>query len=175
MILDAAPPTFAADLLLDPARWTHRLGFRTAPDGGHYILGDGCIMRRIWLRCDPAGVPLAALIPCDTMTETRLQAVSDLERWLRGMASASAVSQPTSYQSQRLDLLLSILDLRGERQVTSHEVARCLIYPRLDVGRGAAWKSSPERRRTQRLIREAEALSAGGYRALLAGRAGRQN
>jgi hypothetical protein len=137
-------------------------------------LGDGRIMHRIWLRCDPACVPLAALIPCDAMTETRLQAVADLERWLRGSVSASAVSRPTSYQSRRLDLLLSILDLRDERDVTSHEVARRLIYPRLDVGRGAAWKSSPERRRTQRLIREAEALAAGGYRSLLAGRAGRQ-
>ena len=131
-------------------------------------------MHRIWLRCDPAGGPLATLIPCDAMTEMRLQAVSDLERWLRGISAASAVSWPTSYQSQRLDLLLSILDLRGERDVTSHEVARRLIYPRLDVGRGAAWKASPERRRTQRLIREAEALAAGGYRALLTGRAGRQ-
>ena len=131
-------------------------------------------MRRIWLRCDPADVPLAALIPCDGMAETRLLAVADLERWLRGTASPSAVYWPTSYQSQRLDLLLSILDLRGEGQVTSHEVARRLIYPRLGVGRGAAWKSSPERLRTQRLIREAEALAAGGYRALLAGRAGRQ-
>jgi len=137
-------------------------------------LGDGRIMHRIWLRCDPADVPLAALIPCDSMTETRLQAVADLERWLRGSASASAASRPTSYQSQRLDLLLSILDLRAAGDVSSHEVARRLIYPRLDVGRGAAWKSSPERRRTQRLIREAEALAAGGYRALLAGRAGRQ-
>lgn len=136
-------------------------------------------MHRIWLRCDPACVPLAALIPCDSMTETRLQAVADLERWLRGSASASsasasAASRPTSYQSQRLDLLLSILDLRAAGDVSSHEVARRLIYPRLDVGRGAAWKSSPERRRTQRLIREAEALAAGGYRAVLAGRAGRQ-
>ena len=131
-------------------------------------------MHRIWLRCDPTHGPLAALIPCDGMAETRLLAVADLERWLRGTASPSAVYWPTSYQSQRLDLLLSILDLRGEGQVTSHEVARRLIYPRLGVGRGAAWKSSPERRRTQRLIREAEALAAGGYRALLAGRAGRQ-
>jgi len=90
------------------------------------------------------------------------------------MATSSPTAAPTSYQSQRLDLLLSILDLRGKRHVTSHEVARRLIYPHLDIGRGAAWKSSPERRRTQRLIREAEALAAGGYRALLAGRAGRQ-
>ena len=131
-------------------------------------------MHRIWLRCDPGGVAFAALIPCDAMTETRLQAASDFERWLRGIVTTSPVSRPTSYQAQRLDLLLSILDLRGDRQVTSHEVARLLIYPRLDVGRGAAWKASPERRRTQRLICEAEALAAGGYRALLAGRAGRQ-
>ncbi|KGB51961.1 DUF2285 domain-containing protein [Sphingopyxis sp.] len=137
-------------------------------------MGENRIMHRIWLRCDPAHGALAALIPCDGMAETRLQAVADLERWLRGISSASAVSRPTSYQAQRLDLLLSILDLRGELDVTSHEVARRLIYPRLDVGRGSAWKSSPERRRTQRLIREAEALAAGGYRALLADRAGRQ-
>lgn len=174
VILDAAPPTFAAEPYFDPARWTHRVGSRVWAAGGHYILGGRRILHRIWLRCDPADVPLAALIPCDAMTDTRLQAVSDLERWLRGISSASPVSGPTSYQSQRLDLLLSILDLRGERQVTSHEVARRLIYPRMEVGRGAAWKSSPERRRTQRLIREAEALAAGGYRALLAGRAGRQ-
>lgn len=174
VILDAAPPAFAADLRLDPARWTHRLGYRAGTSGGHYILSDGRIMHRIWLRCDLADVPHAALIPYDAMAETRLQAVADLERWLRGTASASQAARPTPYQSQRLDLLLSILDLRGERQVTSHEVARRLIYPRLDVGRGAAWKASAERRRTQRLIREAEALAAGGYRALLTGRAGRQ-
>ncbi len=174
VILDAAPSTFAADLRFDPARWTHRHSSWIGPGGDHYIFGDDHIMHRIWLRCDPAAAPLAALIPCDTLTEARLQAVSDLARCLHGRASASPVSRPTSYQSQRLDLLLSILDLRSERNVTSHEVARRLIYPRLDVGRGAAWKASPERRRTQRLIREAEGLAADGYRALLAGRAGRQ-
>jgi hypothetical protein len=170
VILDAAPRTFAAEACFDPARWTHRLGYRTAPGGGYYILGDGSITHRVWLRCDPAGGSHAALIPCDAMIETRLQAVSDFERWLRGISSASPAARPTSYQSQRLDLLLSILDLCGSAHVTSHEIARRIIYPRIDVGRGAAWKSSPERRRTQRLVREAEALAAGGYRALLAGR-----
>lgn len=174
VILDAAPRGFAAEPYFDPARWTQRLGDRVGRGGGHYILGDGSIMHRVWLRCDPADGPLAALIPCDAMTSTRFQAVSEFEQWLRGRASASPLSRPTSYQAQRLDLLLSILDLRGEGQVSSHEVARRLIYPRLDIRRGAAWKSAPERRRTQRLIREAEALAAGGYRALLAGGAGRQ-
>lgn len=104
------------------------------------------------------------------MIETRLRAVSDLDHWLRGVPTVSPVARPTAYQARRLALLLSILDLRERAPVTSHEVARRLIYPCLDFGRGAAWKASPERRRTQRLIREAEALAAGGYRALLAGR-----
>ncbi|MDD3799486.1 MAG: DUF2285 domain-containing protein [Novosphingobium sp.] len=37
------------------------------------------------------------------------------------------------------------------------------------MGRGNEWKSSAERRRTQRLIDEALALMDGGYRALLRG------
>ena len=170
VILGAAPPTFATEPRFDPARWTHPLGYRVGANGCHYILGNGSIMHRIWLRSDPDGGSHAAVIPCDAMTGTRLQAVSALQRWLRGIASASGPARPTSYPSQRLDLLLSILDLRADAHISSHEVARRLVYPRADVGRGAAWKSSPERRRTQRLIREAEALTAGGYRALLAGR-----
>lgn len=108
------------------------------------------------------------------MTGTRLRAVQDLDHWLRGSPSSGPAAWPTFYQAQRLDLLLAILDLRERARITSHEVARRLVYPRMTIGRGAAWKASPERRRTQRLIREAEAMTAGGYRALLAGMPGRQ-
>jgi len=108
------------------------------------------------------------------MTGTRLEAVQNLDRSLRGVPSPQPGVWPTLYQAQRLDLLLAILDLREGTRVTSHEVASRLVYPRAAMGRGAAWKASPERRRTQRLIREAEALAAGGYRALLAGTPGRQ-
>lgn len=108
------------------------------------------------------------------MTATRLAALGDFDRWWRGASAPAAVPRPTAYQAQRLDLLLSILDLRHAARATSHAIASRLVYPRLAIGRGAAWKASPERRRTQRLIREAEALAAGGYRALLSGRAGRQ-
>lgn len=174
MILGAAPPTFAAGPRFDPARWPHRLGCQSGLDGSHYILSDGAALHRIWLRGDPVDGAYACQVPLDSLIETRLQAVSDFDRWLRGASFAPAIVRPTSYQAHRLDLLLAVLDLRGGAPVTSHEIARRLVYPRLDVGRGTAWKSSPERRRTQRLIREAEALAAGGYRALLAGRAGRQ-
>jgi hypothetical protein len=120
------------------------------------------------------GSPLAAIIMCDAMLEHRLQAVSAFGRWIaRNAGSAIPSALPTEYQARRLAMLLAIVDMRAALpKSTSHEIARRLIYPRLSVGRGAEWKASSERRRTLRLIREAEALVAGGYRDLLAGRSG---
>jgi hypothetical protein len=176
VILDAAPPAFPDAVRIDRTRWSHCLADRTAPDGRHLIFRDGVTLHRIWLRCAQPGVPLAAMIACDAMIDLRIQAVSRLHHWLTGPAATVIPSfRPTDYQAQRLVMLLAILDLRSTApSVSSHEVARRLVYPRISIGRGAEWKASPERRRTQRLIREAEAMMAGGYRALLGGRGGRQ-
>lgn len=70
-------------------------------------------------------------------------------------------------------MLLDILDAQlvpDEARPSTHEIAGRLIYPRLAIGRGAEWKASSERRRTQRLIDEALGLMNGGYRTLLQGR-----
>lgn len=67
-------------------------------------------------------------------------------------------------------MLLDILDAAGTRDgaaLTTYEIARRHVYARLQVGRGSEWKSSSQRRRTQRLIDEARALMEGGYRRLL--------
>ena len=80
--------------------------------------------------------------------------------------------RPTAFQARRLHLLLDILDallVPDKARPSTHEIADRLIYPRLAIGRGAEWKASSERRRTQRLIDEALALMNGGYRALLQG------
>src|SRR3546814_11960918 len=79
---------------------------------------------------------------------------------------------PTPFQQRRLNMLLDILDAvlgRERTGITTHEIARCHVYPAMSIGRGNEWKSSAERRRTQRLIDEALALMNGGYRALLRG------
>jgi len=67
-----------------------------------------------------------------------------------------------------LDILDAVLD-RDRPAITTHEIARHHVYPQLSIGRGNEWKSSAERRRTQRLIDEALALMNGGYRTLLRG------
>lgn len=178
-MLDAATSAFGGESPIG-AELAPRLAERgvvhRAGIGGYcYILQGRGAPRRIWLRGGPPGASLAAVIPFDDMAETRIEAVHDLARWLQGLPSSPPAAWPTVYQAQRLDLLLAILDLREGAGVTSHEVARRLVYPRMTIRRGAVWKASPERRRTQRLIREAEALAGGGYRALLKGRPGRQN
>jgi hypothetical protein len=51
----------------------------------------------------------------------------------------------------------------------NREIGLRLVYPWL-AGTGAlAWKSMSERRRVQRLVAEARALAASGYRDLLRG------
>lgn len=158
----------------DPAHWPLAIASRAAGDETHLVMGDNVSRHRVCLRGLPAGHPIASLIPCDALLDARLQALAALDRWLCGARRGAQMFGPTAYQARRLHLLLAILDLRRGGGVTSHMVAKRLVYPRLSIGQGASWKSSPERRRTQRLIHEAEALAAGGYRTLLAGRAGRQ-
>lgn len=114
------------------------------------------------------------------MTELRLAAAGRLDRRLSGAPPARTLRgfHPSPFQRHRLSLLLDILDMMraaDQPPVTSYAVARRLIYPAMKIGRGTDWKTSSERRRTQRLINEAFDLMNGGYRALLAGKsAGRQ-
>lgn len=67
-----------------------------------------------------------------------------------------------------LDILDAVLD-RERTGMTTHEIARRHVYPAMTIGRGNQWKSSAERRRTQRLIDEALGLMDGGYLGLLRG------
>lgn len=80
---------------------------------------------------------------------------------------------PSDYQKCRLTVLLKILDamqLPGGRIATTREIAKKAIYPYSNFGRAAEWKTSSQRRQTQRLITEARGLVDGGYRFLLKGK-----
>ncbi|WP_375713674.1 DUF2285 domain-containing protein [Sphingobium sp. BS19] len=121
-----------------------------------------------------SGSPLAYVIVRDDAIELRQNVMRRLDRRLTGAPPMRPLSglQPTAFQRQRLSMLLDILDAvlghEGGR-MTTHEIARRHVYRGLRIGRGDEWKSSSERRRTQRLIDEAIALMRGGYRRLLRG------
>jgi len=140
------------------------------------VLGDVDGPHHLWLRDTLPGQPLAFVIVRDAAIETRRSAASRLDRRLAGAPPSRKLRgfRPTAFQRQRLNLLLDILDaLEGaHRAPTSHEIARRLVYPGMTLGRGMEWKSSTERRRTQRLIGEALALMHRGYRNLLRGTLG---
>jgi hypothetical protein len=80
---------------------------------------------------------------------------------------------PSPYQRYRLELLLRILDYKSKcvpRAVTLREIAGHVVFPHAKLGRATEWKTSSERRHTQRLVTEAQYLTKSGYRRLLKGR-----
>nr|WP_083231240.1 DUF2285 domain-containing protein [Blastomonas sp. RAC04] len=136
-------------------------------------------MHRICLLAGDPGLPLACVVPRDRLAALRCRASACYDGLnVDGTdANTTCVPRPTEFQRHRLQLLLDILDLAvtpGVKSLTTHELALRRIYPGMTVGRGAEWKSSSHRRRTQRLIAEARAMMNGGYRMLLAGAEGRQ-
>ncbi|WP_454887162.1 DUF2285 domain-containing protein [Sphingomonas oryzagri] len=160
------------------ADWPIILADRILSDGRHVVLGDVDGPHHLWLRDTLPGHPLAYVIVRDPAIEARRRAAWRLDRRLAGAPPLrrDGAFRPTPFQRRRLELLLDILDMLqappSTPRPTSHEIARRLIYPGMTIGRGMEWKSSTERRRTQRLIDEALALMHGGYRTLLRGAVG---
>lgn len=151
--------------------WPDLLADQTLPDGRHLIIADADGPHRIWLKS--AADELAYILVRDHRLDLRLAAIRRFERRLAGVPRTRLPPgiRPTAFQRRRLDLLLGILDalLDRERKMTTHAIARELVYPRMTIGRGSEWKSSSQRRRTQRLIDEALGLMHGGYLHLLGG------
>lgn len=108
----------------------------------------------------------------DQQIGLRLTEILRLERKLAGLAPEPCALRPTEFQNYRLNLLLDILDAKygsGRGMLATYDLAQAVIYPGMMIGRGAEWKASSQRRRTQRLIEEAEGLMNGGYKRLLQG------
>lgn len=155
MVIDAAdsavPDTPVFGCGLDFRFAERRVADRVATGAHHYILEHGRALHRIWLRGDPERAVLAAIIPLDGMTGTRLEAVQELDRSLRGVPTPQPGVWPTLYQAQRLDLLLAILDLRegmGLMQImpgtwasltARHRLGSDPFDPRANILAGAAY------------------------------------
>ena len=83
---------------------------------------------------------------------------------------------PTPFRRERLLRMLAILDvidLSPETPATVRQVAQEVTFRGLSPLRAAEWKASSQRRHTQRLIAEAEAMRDRGYLKLLLGQVSR--
>ena len=172
LILDTAPFEGAAPALSDFEGRPDILVDQLLENGRHIVLADGGGLHRLWLRPGPADRSLAYMVIRDDAIALRQAMVRRFERRTAGGRADRSPPGicPTSFQRQRLSMLLDILDAAGARfRVSSatHEIARSHVYAHMQVGQGSEWKSSSQRRRTQRLIDEARALMEGGYRRLL--------
>lgn len=138
-----------------------------APSGHHRLL----------VREQSAGATSGYFVAADAHLEMRLAAIARFHE-PSGRSSCVVgrqVLRPTAYQKHRLVLFLKILDRLADPEKPHpalRNIAADVVYPKSQFGRAIEWKSSSERRRTQRLVKEAKHLMRTGYRDLLKGRAG---
>ncbi|MDB5577736.1 MAG: hypothetical protein JWR80_2912 [Bradyrhizobium sp.] len=133
------------------------------------IFDGGGMRHRFWLRHRDAFSAPVILLPLTT-NETALAATEAARRWLVGapIGAARAILIPSDFQRHRLEIMLRALDA-SRAGASLRTIGTSLLYPRLaDIG-AVAWKASSERRRTQRLLAEANAMMGHGYRMLLGG------
>ncbi|MGQ3179513.1 MAG: DNA -binding domain-containing protein, partial [Blastomonas fulva] len=155
VIFDVAPQGFSGCSALEFVSWPKVLARQKLVCGDQMILSHRQTLYRICLLAVDTELPLACVIPRDNMAMVRHRASA----CFGGISSDRQhphiyePPQPTEFQRQRLQLLCDILDLvavSGAESLSTHELAFRRIYPGMTVGRGAEWKSSSHRRRTQR-------------------------
>lgn len=171
VVLDTAPDDYVGARSIDLDALGCIVADRRLSNGRHLVLSDSGDRHRIWLRDATPGRRLATIIPIDDHYRLRAAVATRLWRWIEGEGGSEVPIglMPTPFQRRRLVLFLDLLDasLAG---ANPRDMARTLVYPHMPDLRSAAWKDSPERRRTRLLVSEARKLMGGGYRALLAGR-----
>lgn len=142
---------------------------RASNAGDHLVLASRGARHRLLMTASARLEVDTYLIPRDQSFPIRLAALDAFHCCVSGSAVRTARRQllPTAYQSHRLHLLLAILDALGRAPegVTLRDIAGTLVYRGLSEQRAIDWKSSSQRRQTQRLVAEARRMSH-GYRNL---------
>jgi hypothetical protein len=129
----------------------------------HVDLGDGDRLQLLRLAPATANQPLAALVPLDKDGPDRLDSIARLLRARLGRPIPSD-TRLTAQQRRRARHMLQAVDGRmngaGYRDIAKaiFGVERVNDHP---------WKTSPLRDLTMDLVKDAFAMIAGGYRALL--------
>ena len=144
---------------------------RTSNAGDHLVLADTGARHRLLVMASARLGGDNYLIPRDQSFPIRLAALDAFHCCVDGSAAPSVRNQlqPTAYQSHRFHLLLAILDAlsRAPEGVMLKDIAGTIVYRGLSAQRAIDWKSSSQRRQTQRLVVEARRMASHGYLGLL--------
>ena len=128
-----------------------------------YDLGNGQHIQIVRGTTAPIGQPLAAIIPLNREGFDRLESVSRLLASLHGRA-IPLDTRLTAQQRMRSRRMLQCFD--GHRDgATQQEIAQ-VVFHTAPLDRHE-WQESSARHSVKSLLRDARALIAGGYRALL--------
>lgn len=126
-------------------------------------LGNGQHIQLVLETAAPAGKPLAAIIPLNREGFDRLESVSRLLASLHGRAIPPD-TRLTAQQRMRSRRMLQCFD--GHRDgATQQEIAQ-VVFHTAPLDRHE-WQESSARHSVKSLLRDARAMIAGGYRALL--------
>ena len=144
---------------------------RASNAGDHLVLADTGARHRLLVMASARLGGDNYLIPRDQSFPIRLAALDAFHCCVDGSAAPSVRNQlqPTAYQSHRFHLLLAILDAlsRAPEGVMLKDIAGTIVYRGLSAQRAIDWKSSSQRRQTQRLVAEARKMASHGYLDLL--------
>jgi hypothetical protein len=163
LFLGLAPAGLTADAVLPP---TFETAGRIADDSEDVLLYDLGNGQRVQLVIEPdamLGQPLAAIIPLDRDGLDRLESLRRLLAALHGR-TVPPDTRLTRQQRLRLRRMLQCFD--GHRDgATQREIAQVVFHiARLDR---QEWQDASARHTIKSLLRDARAMIAGGYRALL--------
>ena len=144
-------------------------------EGRHLVVADRVGRHRFLIKGAGRSTELACLLSPDSWHELRIAALSVFLGGPRSksFAPTRGALYPSTSLAHRLGIMLRILDciFEADGHVPSiRAIASRVVYPWADFGRSIEWKSSSERRQTQRLVNQARHMMNGGYRDLLKGR-----
>lgn len=116
-----------------------------------------------------AASPLAAIIPLDPHTPTRLDAVLRLWQRIVGHSKPPPVAPMTTQKRRRMILMVRALDGR-QHQATYRDLAAALLDADVTLQSRREWQTSSRRAQIIRIVRGAVRYMEGGYRDILRGR-----
>lgn len=137
---------------------------RADEQGVHFLLNTGSqTVRLVRLPGVPTGTPLAALVPLDANGPDRIEALERLLRALRGRTVPDD-RRLTPQQKRRHRYMLQATD--GHRSGASYREIAAVIFGR-DRITSEPWKTSTVRASVIGLVKDGQAMIAGGYLHLL--------